>query len=135
MANALASKRMTFGEGGSAIAFIALALMSIVIAAKAYTPGYAFHAYLFSAASLAAVFAIFNRYFERPAQPPPLTIAGKPNYNMGPGQVRQRRRDVLGHRRLHRRPLYRARARLPGPQFRSRRGSPSAACGRCTLLR
>src|SRR3954451_6758389 len=84
MANALASKRMTFGEGGSALAFIALALLSIVIAAKAYTPGYAFHAYLFSAASLATVFAIFNRYFERPAQLPPLMIARKPNYNMGP---------------------------------------------------
>src|SRR3954462_13867497 len=77
-------KSMTFGEGGSALAFTALALLSIVIAAKAYTPGYAFHAYLFSAASLATVFAIFNRYFERPAQLPPLMIAGKPNYNMGP---------------------------------------------------
>jgi hypothetical protein len=30
------------------------------------------------------VFAIVNRYYERPAQLPPLTIEGKPNYNMGP---------------------------------------------------
>ena len=30
------------------------------------------------------MFAIINRYYERPAAPPPLTIDGKPNYNMGP---------------------------------------------------
>ncbi|HEX3162796.1 MAG TPA: cbb3-type cytochrome c oxidase subunit I, partial [Pseudolabrys sp.] len=77
-------KTMTIGEGGSALAFGALALLSIVVAAKAYTPEYAFHAYLFTAASIAAVFAIINRYYERPAKPAPLTIDGKPNYNMGP---------------------------------------------------
>ena len=43
-----------------------------------------FHAYLFAAASVASVFAILNRFFERDAAPPPLTIDGKPNYNMGP---------------------------------------------------
>ena len=48
------SKGMTFGEMGSALAFAALALLSIIIAAKAYTPEYAFHAYLFAAASVAA---------------------------------------------------------------------------------
>jgi cytochrome c oxidase cbb3-type subunit 1 len=85
MANALVpTKRMTIGEGGTALAFVALAFLTIVIAAKAYTPGYAFHAYLFCAMSVAAVFVIFNRYFERPAERPPLTIDGKPNYNMGP---------------------------------------------------
>ena len=30
------------------------------------------------------MFAIVNRYYERPAQLPPLIIEGKPNYNMGP---------------------------------------------------
>jgi len=85
MANAIApQKTMTIGEGGSALAFAALALLTIVIAAKAYTPEYAFHAYLFSAASVAAVFVIVNRYFNRPAAKPPLEINGKPNYNMGP---------------------------------------------------
>ena len=85
MATALASqKTMNIGEGASALAFAGLALLSIVIAAKAYTPEYAFHAYLFTAASIAAVFAIINRYYERPAAPAPLTIDGKPNYNMGP---------------------------------------------------
>jgi cytochrome c oxidase cbb3-type subunit 1 len=77
-------KTMTFGEGGSALAFAALAILSIVVAAKAYTPEYAFHAYLFAAASVAGVFAIFNRYFARPAELAPLMIDGKPNYNFGP---------------------------------------------------
>ena len=77
-------KYMTLGEGGLAAAMIVLAFGSLVIAAKAYTPGYAFHAYLFAAASVAAVFAICNRYFERSDVAPPLEIDGKPNYNMGP---------------------------------------------------
>ena len=59
-------------------------MLSIVVAANAYTPEYAFHAYLFAAGSVAAVFAIVNRYYDRPAELPPLTIDGKPNYNMGP---------------------------------------------------
>jgi cytochrome c oxidase cbb3-type subunit 1 len=85
MAHALTpQKTMTLGEGGSALAFTALAFLAIVIAAKAYTPAYAFHAYLFTAASIAAVFTIINRYYERPAEKPPLEIDGKPNYNMGP---------------------------------------------------
>jgi hypothetical protein len=36
-------KSVTLGEGGSAIAFAALALVSIFVAANAYTPEYAFH--------------------------------------------------------------------------------------------
>src|ERR1700693_2609559 len=87
MANALApQKAMTLGEGGLALALAALALLSLVIAAKAYTPEYAFHAYLFAAASAASVFLIFDRYYKRPAAPPPFTIDGKPNYNMAPVQ-------------------------------------------------
>ena len=85
MANALSQqKTMTLGEGGMALFFAGLALLSLVVAAKAYTPEYAFHAYLFTAASLAAVFAIINRYYDRSSQPAPLTIDGKPNYNMSP---------------------------------------------------
>ncbi|HZD91159.1 MAG TPA: cytochrome-c oxidase, cbb3-type subunit I [Pseudolabrys sp.] len=86
MANATVApqKTMTLGEGGTALAFAGLAVLSIVIAAKAFTPAYAFHAYLFCAASVAAVFAIINRYYERPAVLPPLEIDGKPNYNLGP---------------------------------------------------
>ena len=49
MANARASqKTMTIGEGARRLPSPALALLSIVIAAKAYTPEYAFHAYLFT---------------------------------------------------------------------------------------
>src|SRR6202162_6098929 len=85
MANALArQKTMTLGEGGLALIFAALAILSIVVAAKAYTPEYAFHAYLFTAGSIAAVFAVINRFYDRPAGQAPLTIDGKPNYNMGP---------------------------------------------------
>jgi cytochrome c oxidase cbb3-type subunit 1 len=81
---AASGKRMTFGEGGSAAAFAVMALLSIVIAAKAYDPAYAFHAYLFAAASVASVFAIFNRYYQRPAELPAQEIGGRPNYNMAP---------------------------------------------------
>ena len=70
------TKYMTFGEGGTAAAFGILAIFSIVIAAKAYTPENAFHAYLFAAGSVAAIFAIVNRYFERAPEPAPLTIDG-----------------------------------------------------------
>ncbi len=68
----------------SGAAFLALAFFSILVAAKAYTPEYAFHAYLFAAASIWAVNAIMSRYLARPAEPPPLVINGKPNYNMDP---------------------------------------------------
>ncbi len=81
---ALPAKTMFLNEGGTALAFAALAFVSLLVAAMAHTPEYAFHAYLFSAGSVAAVFAIMDRYFNRPAAPPPLTIDGKPNYNMGP---------------------------------------------------
>ena len=77
-------KRMTWGEGGLALAMAGLAVLSLVVAAKAYTTAYAFHAYLFAAASVAAVFSIINRYYERPAALPAQMIDGKPNYNMGP---------------------------------------------------
>ena len=75
---------MTLGEGGSAFCFAALALLSLVVSAKAYTSEYAFHAFLFGLGSVAAVIAILNRYFDRPAAPAPLFVDGKPNYNMGP---------------------------------------------------
>ena len=102
------TKYMTFGEGGLAAAFVGLAFLSIVIAAKAYTPEYAFHAYLFAAASVAAVFAILNRYFERSDETIPLVIDGKPNYNMGPVKLGDGAFGVLGDRRIHRRPVDRA---------------------------
>ena len=136
MANALApQKTMTIGEGGSALAFAALALLSIVVAAKAYTPDYAFHAYLFAAASVAAVFAIINRYYERPAAPPPLTIDGKPNYNFGPVKFATVAAMFWGIAGFTVGALHRARAGLSGRSISTCPGSISAACGRCTPRR
>src|SRR3954464_12120847 len=84
---ATARKPMTFGEGGTTAAFVLLAFLSLMIGAKAYTQEYAFHAFLFTIGSIAATFAVLNRYFDRPLQPIPLFIDGKPNYNTGPVKV------------------------------------------------
>ena len=75
---------MRSSEIGLVIVFSALALFALLVASKAYEPGYGFHAWLFDAASVAAVFAIFNRYHSRPAEPAPQVIDGKPNYNFAP---------------------------------------------------
>jgi cbb3-type cytochrome oxidase maturation protein len=99
------SKSMTIGEGGTALALTALAFVALVVAAKAYTPAYALHAYLFTAASAAAVIAIVNRYYERPAMLPPLVIDGKPNYNMGPVKFATIAAVVWGIAGLHGRPV------------------------------
>ena len=77
-------KWMTLGEGGTAFAMVLLACLSIIVAANAFAAEYAFHAYLFAAAAVAALIAIVSRYYDRPAGPAPLEIDGKPNYNMGP---------------------------------------------------
>ena len=120
MASATTStKSLTIGEGGSAAAFAALAFLSLVIAAKAYTPEYAFHAYLFAAASVAAVFAIFNRYYDRPAELPPLMIDGKPNYNMGPVKFATVAAMFWGIAGFTVGLWAALRARLSGAQFRS----------------
>src|SRR5689334_6933001 len=84
MAVATSQKALTIGEGGLAIAFAATSLICLVGAAKAQDAPFAFHAYLGAAASVAAVFAIFNRYFNRPAELPPQEIDGRPNYHFGP---------------------------------------------------
>ena len=76
-------KWMTFGESGLAALFTAAVFLCILGAAKAEDAPFAFHAALGGAASLVAVFAIFNRYFARSALPPQ-EINGVPNYNLGP---------------------------------------------------
>jgi cytochrome c oxidase cbb3-type subunit I len=81
---AIAAKSMTFGEGGLAAFCAVLAFLGIVGAAKAEDAPFAFHAYLATAAGLAAALAIINRYYSRPDVLPPDEIDGKPNYNMGP---------------------------------------------------
>ncbi len=79
-----ATKSMSLGEGGSAIALVGLAFLALLVLAKAHTPEYALHAFFFLAGSVAAVFAIVSRYYDRPASLPPLELNGRPNYNFGP---------------------------------------------------
>ena len=78
------SKTMTIGESGLALTFAATAFLCMIGAAKAVDTPFAFHASLAAAASLASVFVILNRYFDRPAALPPQEINGRPNYNFGP---------------------------------------------------
>ncbi|MBA4033257.1 MAG: cytochrome C oxidase, partial [Bradyrhizobium sp.] len=75
---------MSHGEAGLTLVFALFAPLCLFAAAKAQDTAFAFHASLASAASLWAVFAIVNRYFDRPASLPPAEINGRPNYNMGP---------------------------------------------------
>ena len=84
MKNPQDTKLMTFGEGSLAALFAVLVLLCIVAAANAQDEAYRFHAWVSAAASLAASFAIFNRYFNRPSGPAPEEIDGRPNYNFGP---------------------------------------------------
>src|SRR5436190_16380677 len=84
MTRSLQAKSMTPGEAGLAMVFAATAFLCLIGAAKALDTAFAFHAYLGAAASLWAVFAIVNRYYDRPAEPPLQEVAGVPNYNMGP---------------------------------------------------
>jgi len=76
-------KSLTMGEIGTAIALLALAALSLLVAAKAHTPEFGFHAALFVVASLGGVYAIVNRYQKR-GPIAPQEIDGRPNYNMGP---------------------------------------------------
>ncbi len=84
MSTIASRKAMHGGELGLLLFFAATTALSLFIAAQTTEGPFAFHAALATAASIAAIFAIFNRYFERPAEPAPLEIDGKPNYNFGP---------------------------------------------------
>ena len=77
-------KSMTHGELGLAIALTIFSLFSLIVAGKAHSSAYSFHAILFAVASAWAIYKIVDRYHQRPAEMPPLTIDGKPNYNYGP---------------------------------------------------
>src|SRR6266699_550404 len=81
--SAVSPKSLSIGEGGLALVFAATALLCVVGAAKAQDAPFAFHAYLGAAAAVAAVFAILNRYFARPAEIRQ-EIDGRPNYQLGP---------------------------------------------------
>jgi cytochrome c oxidase cbb3-type subunit I len=75
---------MSFGEMGLPPILAGLAVLSLFIAAKAYTSAFAFHAYLFAAASIAGIFLIYSNYTDRQGELPPQMIGDKPNYNFGP---------------------------------------------------
>ena len=75
---------MRVGELGLVVVFAVLAAFSLLVAAKAYTPAFAFHAWLFVLGSIAAIVGIFKRYGARSAEWPVQVIDGKPNYNYGP---------------------------------------------------
>jgi cytochrome c oxidase cbb3-type subunit 1 len=77
-------KWMTAGEGSLAAFFAVSVFVCLFAAAQAQDTAFAFHASVGMAASLIATFAIFNRYFNRPASLPPQEIHGRPNYNLGP---------------------------------------------------
>ncbi len=84
MSQAATSKSMTIGESGLSLIFAVTSFLCVVAAAKAVDAPFAFHASLAAAASLAAVFVILNRYYDRPAALPAPEINGRPNYNLGP---------------------------------------------------
>src|SRR5450631_3355787 len=84
MSQAANSKLMTIGESGLTFFFALSAFLCMVGAAKAVDAPFAFHASLSAAASLAMVFVILNRYFDRPSVLPAQEINGRPNYNLGP---------------------------------------------------
>ncbi len=67
MAQSPTAKWMTQGEAGLGALSAVSAFVFVFVAAKAADSAFAFHAMLFAAFSLWACFAIFNRYFARPA--------------------------------------------------------------------
>jgi cytochrome c oxidase cbb3-type subunit 1 len=78
------SKSMMFEEFSLIAALLVLCVLSLFIAAKAYSGPYAFHAGLFCLASALGAFAVFRRYELREPELPAKEIDGKPNYNLGP---------------------------------------------------
>ena len=65
----VATKSMTLGEGGSALTFAALAGLSLIVFAKAHTTGIRVPRFACSSPAVSlAIFAIVNRYYDRPAE-------------------------------------------------------------------
>ena len=79
-----ADKSLTGGEMAAIVLLSVSAFAFICIAAIANTSEYSFHAFLLSAASVAGVFAVGNRYFARDSEIPQELPDGRPNHNMGP---------------------------------------------------
>ena len=115
----IARKSMTFGEGGTAIAFTLLAFLCHRDRREGLHAGIR--------VPRLSVRRRQRRGGVRDPQPllrPPGRARAalhrrQAELQYGAGQVRDRRGDVLGHRGLHGRALRGARACLPGAQFRS----------------
>ena len=78
------AKSMTMGEAGLVSGLAVFAFACLLGAAMGHDAAFSFHAALGCAASLISVIVIGNRYLDRPAEPPPAEIGGRPNYNLGP---------------------------------------------------
>jgi cytochrome c oxidase cbb3-type subunit 1 len=76
-----AAKSMTTAEFLLPLFFLGALFCCLLVMARTDEAEFAFHAALGAAASGIAIFAIFNRYFDRAALRPPQEIDGKPNYN------------------------------------------------------
>ncbi|ALK10645.1 cytochrome-c oxidase, cbb3-type subunit I [Blastochloris viridis] len=83
MAAAVSRPSLTFGEGGGAVAFAALAVLCVVVATQAADDVMAFHALVGAAAAVGGVGLIVNRYYTG-TRDFRAEIDGKPNYNLGP---------------------------------------------------
>ncbi len=77
-------KSIRGGELGLGLVLAVMAIVALVIAGKAYTSAYSFHAMVFAIAFAGAVMAIAIRYQGREQEAPPQEIDGKPNYNYDP---------------------------------------------------
>ncbi len=84
MAQSNARKSMTIGEGGLALFFGITTLLCLIAALKAEDAPFAFHAFLAAAASVGAVYLLFDHYGKRPAETPAVLPDGRPNYDFGP---------------------------------------------------
>ena len=81
---AVQTKSLTLEEGGFAAFLVLLALVCILIAAKAVDGVMQFHAAIGAVFSVLGIYLIFRGYSNRPAGPIPQEVDGRPNYQYGP---------------------------------------------------
>jgi cytochrome c oxidase cbb3-type subunit I len=80
-AAALDKKTLGFGEVGTAVALALAAVLTFTATVRAEDAPFAFHMFVFTAAAIAGIVAIFNRHMNMKTAIPQ-EIDGKPNYNM-----------------------------------------------------